>query len=64
MLFGNFGQTDVKFGNSCKKKTQFFLNFGPENAKIWQVLPRKCQFRALLKEKLVEPRVSFSQKLV
>ena len=41
-----------KFGNFCKKSPTF-LNFGPENAKIWQVLPRKCQFRALLKEKLV-----------
>ena len=35
------------------KKNPIFLDFGPENAKIWQVLPRKCQFRALLKEKLV-----------
>ena len=35
------------------KKTQLLKNFGLENAKIWQVLPRKCQFRALLKEKLV-----------
>ena len=31
-----------------KKLNCFFLNFGPENAKIWQVLSRKCQFMALL----------------
>ena len=30
------------FGNSCKE-TQLFSNFGPENAKIWQFLSRKCQ---------------------
>ena len=30
-----------KFGNSCKE-TLIFSNFGPENAKIWQVLSRKC----------------------
>ena len=35
------------------KKPTFFKNFGPENAKICQVLPRKRQFRALLKGKLV-----------
>ena len=40
-----------KFGNFCKK-TQLFHNLGPENAKIWQILPRKRLFRALLKGKL------------
>ena len=51
MLFGNFDKEISKFGNSCKK-THFF-NFGPENAKMWQVLSRKCQLKALLMEKLV-----------
>ena len=46
------GKEMSKFGN-FRKKSQLFLDFGPENARIWQVLPRKCQFRALLKEKLV-----------
>ena len=35
------------------KKSNFFNNFCPENEKIWQVLSRKRQFRALLIEKLV-----------
>ena len=29
-------------------KNPFFSNFGPENAKIWQVLSRKCQINPLL----------------
>ena len=52
ILFGNFGQKLSKFGNFCKK-TQLFQNFGPGNAKNWQVLSRKRQFGALLKRKLV-----------
>ena len=54
------------FGNSVKEMS-IQRNFGnifyfrPENAKIWQVLSRKRQLRALLMEKIVQPRVSFSQ---
>ena len=43
---------------------QCVLNSGPENEKIWHVLSRKRQLRALVMEKLVLPRVSFSQRLV
>ena len=67
VLFGNFSRVRSRQGYAfwgfwpkrCQnsvifvKKTQLLKNFGLENAKIWQVLPRKCQFRALLKEKLV-----------
>ena len=67
VLFGNFSRVRSRQGYAfwefwskrCQnsvifvKKTQFLKNFGLESAKIWQVLPRKCQFRALLKEKLV-----------
>ena len=67
VLFGNFSRVRSRQGYAfwefwskrCQnsvifvKKTQPLKNFGLENAKIWQVLPRKCQFRALLKEKLV-----------
>ena len=67
VLFGNFSRVRFRQGYAfwefwskrCQnsvifvKKTQLLKNFGLENAKIWQVLPRKCQFRALLKEKLV-----------
>ena len=52
MLLGILGKEMSKFGNFCKKNPNF-LDFGPENAKIWQIMPRKCQFRAPLKEKLV-----------
>ena len=40
-------------GNSCKE-TQIFSKFGPENAKIWHVLSRKCQIMALLMWKSVK----------
>ena len=67
VLYGNFSRVRSRQGYAfwefwskrCQnsvifvKKTQLLKNFGLENAKIWQVLPRKCQFRALLKEKLV-----------
>ena len=67
VLFGNFSRVNSRQGYAfwkfwskrCQnsviflKKPNFFKNFGPENANIWQILPRKCQFRALLKEKLV-----------
>ena len=67
VLFGNFSRVRSRQGYAfwefwskrCQnsvifvKKTQLLKNFGLENAKIWQVLLRKCQFRALLKEKLV-----------
>ena len=67
VLFGNFSRVRSRQGYAfwefwskrCQnsvifvKKPQLLKNFGLENAKIWQVLPRKCQFRALLKEKLV-----------
>ena len=47
MLFGNFGQRNVKFQEMAisvipVKKPKCFQIFGPENAKIWQVLSRKC----------------------
>ena len=67
VLFSNFSRVksrqryafwqfwSKKYQNSVifVKKTQLFKNFGPENAKIWQVLSRKRQFRAFLKGKLV-----------
>ena len=67
VLFGNFSRVRSRQGYAfwefwskrCQnsvifvKKTQLLNNFGLENAKIWHVLPRKCQFRALLKENLV-----------
>ena len=36
------------FGNSSKEN-QIYSNFGPENAKMWQVLSRNCQIMALLR---------------
>ena len=60
VLFGNFsrvksrqGYAFLQFWSEKCQNSVLFLNLGPENAKIWQVLSRKCQFRALLKEKLV-----------
>ena len=52
MFLGILVKEMLKFGN-FGGKTQRFWNFGRKKAKIGQVLPRKCQFRALLKEKLV-----------
>ena len=44
MLFGNIGQRMSNFG----KEPNLYLNFGPENAIIWQFLSTKRQLRALL----------------
>ena len=52
MLCGNFGQSTVKIWQFLQKNL-ILKNFPPENEKIWQVLSRKRQFRALLIEKLV-----------
>ena len=55
VLFGNFSRVKSRQGYAfwefwskrCQnsvifvKKTQLFLNFGPESAEIWQALPRK-----------------------
>ena len=55
-----------KFDNFCKN-TQLFENFGQENAKIWQVLSRKCQIQSTFEGKIsLAKGIIFtkSQKLV